>query len=190
MKGIFLFCTKLWIYLSELPLIILLMVAIKQNGNVKTPVKLYPMIVILIIGMILMFLYYFRVLKINFEQIKMIGPFSGRDKAIIKKDRTLSFTLWPRGKMIVELSGRGEAPALDWVLPEDYLEMEVNLFRAKAVGNERTLKHCLMFYGIPTSDFDEIFTDKDITIDYDDITLFAKNEGELRKFSIFFKESI
>ena len=177
-------------YLSELPLIILLMVSIKQNKHVDTPVKLYPMIIALIIGIVLIFLYYFRVLKINYEQIKMIGLFSGRDKAIIKKDRTLSFTLWPRGKMIVELSGRGEAPALDWVAPEDYENLEVNLFRAKAVGNERTLKHCLMFFDIPTGDFEEIFTDKDITIDYDDITLFAKNEGELRKVSIFFKESI
>ena len=96
MRGIFLFCTKLWIYLSELPLIILFMVAVRQNKNIDTPVRLYPLMIALVIGMVLIFLYYFRIVKINFEEIRMIGLFSGRDKALIKKDRTLTFTLWPR----------------------------------------------------------------------------------------------
>ncbi len=190
MKGIFLFCTKLWVYLSELPLIILFMVAIKQNKNVDTPLKLYPLMTVLVLGMIFIFLYYFRVVKINFEEIRMLGLFSGRDRAIIKKDRTLSFTLWPGKKMIVELSGRDEAPALDWIDPEDYLGMSVNLFRAKAVGGEKTLKHCLMYFEVPTSDMESIFSDSDITFDYESLKLTATTVNEHRCVSLDFKESI
>jgi len=190
MKGILLFCTKLWIYLSELPLIILLMIAIKQNGNVDTPVRLYPLIIMLIIGIILIFLYYFRMVKISFDEIRMLGLFSSRDKAIIKKNRTLSFTLWPKGKMIVELSGNDEAPALDWIDPEDYAGMSVNLFRAKTVGTERTLKHCLIYFGVPAEDIETILRDAPTEREYDDFTLSASTVNEHKTVNLTFKENI
>lgn len=190
MKGIFLFCTRLSVYLSELPLIILFMVAVKQNQNVDTPVRLYPLMTALIIGMILIFVYYFRILRINFEEIRMFGLFSGRDRVMIKKGRTLTFVLWPRKKMIVELSGRDEAPALDWIDEDDYKNMSVNLFRAKAIGNERTLKHCLMYFGIPREDMDRIFSNGDIDIEYDEITFNAKTVNGHRTVCLNFKDTI
>lgn len=92
--------------------------------------------------------------------------------------------------MIVELSGKNEAPTLDWVDPEDYKDVDVNLYRMKAVGGEKTLKNALLYFGIPKEDHEKIFTDSKVTIEYDEIILNSIIEKENRKISLTFKESI
>ncbi len=188
--GILLNCTRFRVYLCQLPLIILLMIAIKQNNNVDTLLKLYPLITLLILGMIFIFVYFFRLVRIRYDEIRSIGIFSGRERSIIKKDRTLEFTLWQKNKMIVELSGKNEAPALDWIEPEDYKDLNVNLYRMKTVGSERTLRNALLYFGIPKEDHEKIFTENLITLEYDEITLVSKIEKENRKIALTFKESI
>lgn len=188
--GILLNCTKFRVYLCELPLIILLMIAIRQNGNVDTRIKLYPLITLLILGMIFILIYFFRLVRIRYDEIRSIGLFSGRERALIKKDRTLEFTLWPKSKMIVELFGKNEAPSLDWIEPEEYKDVSVNLYRMKTVGNEKTLKNALLYFGIPKDDHDKIFNENSLTLEYDEITLFSRIEKENRKIALTFKESI
>ena len=82
MKKISLLSTALPMYLTELPVIYLLYVAIKYNKNVEGPFKLYPLILGLIGIAIFIFIYLFRVVVISYDTIKSIGPFSSKEKEV------------------------------------------------------------------------------------------------------------
>lgn len=190
MKSIYLFSTKLWVYLTELPLIILLLLAISYNDSVKGLVKLYPLQILLVLGMIFILIYFFRIVRINAEEIRCIGWFSSRDSIIVKKDRRLKITLMKRGMIMLELFGIGESPELDWVDPEEYKNSEINLFRTKAVGSRRTLEKILSYFSIEKSDFDKILSEKDFSKEYEYISLSSVDTENGRAVSLKFKETI
>ena len=76
MKSVFLFSTKLKVFLIEIPPTVLLVPAIIYNNNVKTLMKLYPLIIALLGIIIFSAVYFFRAVKITNEEIRCVGPFS------------------------------------------------------------------------------------------------------------------
>ena len=47
MRGIAFFSSRLWVYLTELPIILLLVVAVRNNAAADNVGKLYPLIILL-----------------------------------------------------------------------------------------------------------------------------------------------
>ena len=88
MKSIILNCTRPWLFLTEVPPAILLLVSIAYNGYADGLLKLYPLMAAMIASMVFIFLYFFRLIIIKSDEVRQIGKFSSQEKAILKKDKT------------------------------------------------------------------------------------------------------
>ena len=152
MKKTYLFCTKIWFYLCEIPPIILLAVSIIYNGDSEGLLKLYPLIAFSIAAIIFVFLYFFRMIIISTEEIKCIGAFSSKDSALITKDTALIFTQSRANKLTVRLYGQSLAPAFSWSSKEGTANMRIDLFREKVIGGKRAIKRVLSYFEVPKDD--------------------------------------
>ena len=150
-KSVFLFCTNPIMLLTELPLAALLTLAIVFNNKSAELLKLYPLITVISIFMIFLFIYFFRVIVISREEIKIIGKFSSGDQSIINEGKRLVLTLKPKRQMSVELFGNdGKAPELDWAKNDsNYVPKEINLFREKAFAGAWTARRVLGYFCVP-----------------------------------------
>ncbi len=189
MKHLYFFCTKLWYYIAELPLIALLAIALIYNDTSKEILKLYPLIIFLCAAIIFVFLYFFRFIKINREEVRSTGVFSARESALIKKGRSLKLTLRKNFTFKAELYGLNEAPTLEWIDPEEYKDTPVNLFRARAVGSTASVKRVLKYFSVDESSYEMIFSSEDFESLFDKITLRAYTENENRVIELHFNET-
>ena len=129
-------------------------------------------------------------MRLNTDEVRCLGLFSSKDRVALKKDRRLVLTLKKGRKLLIEVFATGEAPLLDWVNPEDYLDSEINVFRAKAVGGLASAKKLLKYFDIPTEDFEKILSDEAFEKEYEAISLASKTEEIGKKISLKFTKTI
>ncbi len=186
MKGTVLSSTSPIMYATEIPVILLLAIVIKHNGNSGGPMKLYPLMIALIGAFIFIFIYLFRFISVSGEEIRSIGPFSTRDRALIDEGKTLTFTLRPHGKIRVELFGYDDTPAFSWVKADERERKMVNLYRDRAVGGSRAVKRVLSYFDIPVSDIDTALS-ADFSREYEnyELTSFVKDENRVISLTFF-----
>ena len=187
MKKVIISATKLRMFLCVIPLVFLLVVCIINNEAITTPGKLYPLIIATIAGIIAMILYLLRGVRITAEEIRSIGLFSSKDSAVIKKDRTLSITLRPKGKLRVELYGRDDAPGLDWLKATEKGEFdEVNLYRDIAVGSDKTVGRVLGILSLDRSDISEILKSDKFDREYPDFRITKRDDPLGKRYDVRF----
>ena len=190
-KKLSLFCTEWYMYLCELPVIYLLYLCIKHNEAVDVPVKLYPLIIALIGCAVFMFVYLYRIIEVSYSEIKSVGPYSSKEKALVNEGKTLTLTLLSRGRVRVELSGVDEQPpALDWAKSEDYENLEVNLFRDRAVGGKSTAKRTLKFFNVPSEDIAAALSEERFVKSYELIDLSSEHREDIREIKIKFTKTV
>ncbi len=191
MKKITLFGTSWLMYLTELPLILLLGVCIGYNQNMEIPFKLYPLILALIGGIIYIFIYLFRLVNISYEMIWATGPYSSRERAIIAENKTLVITMLKRGKLKVELFGVDEMPPmLDWAKDKDYTEIEVNLFRDRAFGGASSVRRVLKYFDVSNEDIISVLQSDSFEKSYDSFNISANKLNDIREIKIKFTATI
>ena len=160
MKSIYVFCSRIWVYLTELPILILLAVAIAFNKDSAEPLKHYPLIIFLILAAAFVFLYFFRFISVNAAEIRYNGIFSSRDSASIKEKTTLHISLRKGRRMRIELFGdAGEEPIFDWMKAEDVIHREICMFRGKAVGAKGAAMRILNYFASEKASLDGCFND-------------------------------
>ena len=190
MKSVILFSTKWLMYLTELPIALLLAAAICFNGGAPSPLKLYPLILACIGGMVFIFIYLLRAIIINNEKIRSFGPYSSKESAVINKGKTLVFTTRPHTKLKIELFGYDETPAFDWI---DRVEREAqytNLYRDFAVGNSRTVGRVLSHFGLSRDDINRAISEPELSLEYPAFTLKKSVSDEGERFSLEFTKTI
>lgn len=191
MKKITLFGTGWLMFLTELPLIILLAICIKNNAGVETVFKLYPLIFALIGGIIFIFIYLFRLVNISYEMIWATGRFSSRERALITKDKTLVITMNRRGWLKIEVFGFDEKPPmLDWAIDKDYQNIEVNLFRDRAVGGATSVRRVLKYFNVSEEDITCILEENSFNRSYGSFELSAEKKNEIKEIKIKFTETL
>ena len=189
MKSLFLFSTRLRYFLTEIPPLLLLIISIKYNFKVDSTIKLYPLITVIIGVVVFIFLYFFRGVKINFEEIKCVGLFSTRESAVINAGKTLHISILPKQKIRVELYGENDDyKTYAWLKNED--GAEINLFRSKALGGIGTVRKILSYFGAECEDIEKAFTDEVFSADYEKIILTSETIDEKKTFKIYFKETV
>ena len=149
MKNVFLLSTRLSMFLTEIPLIALVTVAIHFNESAEGWAKLYPLITVTAAAVVFIMVYLFRGVLINCEEIRSVGLFSSKDHASISKNKSLVITLMKKNKLKLELFGEDDAPGLDWLRDvgrRDY----VNLYRDVAYGGIKGVRRLLSAF-----DFDK-----------------------------------
>lgn len=178
-------------YLTELPLVVLLILTIILNEKVTTPGKLYPLMITLILGIIFIFIYLFRLVRISWEEVRSIGKFSSGDSATLNEGKTLILTLSPRRKLHVAVFGNdGTPPALDWAQNDEYEISDIFLYREKAVGGARTAMKILDYFEIPKSDAETIITSNAFYQEYDALTVSTERRNELLEIKIKFTKTV
>lgn len=189
MKSIFLFCTKLRYFFTIIPPLLILSIAIKFNSNVKTTMKLYPLIIALSCIVVFIDLYFFRAIKINFREIKCIGLFSSKDYAVINEGKTLHIFILPKRKIQLEIYGiNDDFETYTWLKNED--STPINLFRAKALGNSGTVRKILSYFDVNADHIDNALTQDSFSADYEKITFNTEFIDGKKTFKIYFKETI
>ena len=179
MKSIYLLSTRLWVYLTEIPVLIMLGVSISTNHLSNDIFKYYPLIIFLSFTVIFIMVYFFSVISINYEEIRYHGLFSSKDSAFITANKSLIIKIKPRRKLNIELyEDAGSEPAFEWMKAEDVIHREICIFRGKANGSHKTAGKILKYFGLD----EEKLTDATTKNGYyheDDIikvTSCAKNE--------------
>ena len=191
MKKIILFSTRWTMYLTEVPVLILLYFAIRYNSEVDLLVKLYPLIIALIGGAIYIFIYLFRLVEISYDMIKSTGPYSSREKALITEDKTLVITMMKRKKLKLELFGHDETPPmLDWAIDKDYANIEVNLFRDRAIGGQGTVRRILKYFDIGDEDITAVLNNESHKASYKSLELSSEKRNDIREIKIKFTETL
>ena len=190
MKKTFLFCTKIWFYLCEIPPVILLIVSIIYNNDSDGLVKLYPLIVFSIAAIILIFLYFFRMIIITTDEIKCVGTFASKDSAMINKDRALIFTLTNNGKLTVRLFGNSDAPSFNWSKGDEFKHSEIDLFREKAIGGNRAISKVLSFFDVPKEDISLMLSQNEYKKDYESYSLTKSTDDDKTTVSLRFTRTI
>ncbi len=191
MKKLSLLSTSLLMYLTELPIIYLLYIAIKYNANVEGAFKLYPLIIALIGIAIFIFIYLFRVVIISYDMIKSVGPFSSKEKALIVEGKTLILTIVKHRKTKVELFGVDEQPPmLDWAIDKDYTAIEVNLYRDRVPGGYRAVKKILKYFEVLPEDVDLIVSSSSFEKSYEFFDIHTKECDDLKEIKIKFTKTV
>ena len=189
MKSIFLFCTRLRYFFTVIPPLFILAIAIKYNSNVEAAMKLYPLIIASGGVIIFILLYFFRAIIINSEEIKCIGLFSSRESTVINKDKTLHITILPKRKILLEIYGQNDNfETYAWLKNED--SSEINLFRAKALGNLGTARKILSYFDVDVNHIENALTEDSFSADYEKITFNTEIVDDKKTFKIYFKETL
>lgn len=191
MKGVFLFCTKLTVYLIELPLMLLLWVVLQYNHFSEELLKFYPLIVALCLFMLFVLVYFFRAITVSNEEIRYHGLFSSRDRALISKDKTLILTMRPLKRLDLELWGNDGTPAFDWQTPEEAAEGEdLRQFSGRAIGGKGTAKKILKYFDMPEELLEEAVTNEGFSYEDEFITVTNKVRNECFDVIIKFNKTI
>lgn len=188
MKKAHLFCTKVWFYLCEIPPIVLLIFSIMYNNDSEGLLKLYPLIIFSVAAIAFVFAYFFRMIIISTEEIKCIGAFSSKDSALITKDKTLILTKRNSGKLVVRLSGKSDAPTFSWSQSTD--NIDIDLFREKAIGGDRAISKILSYFDVPKEEIADVISKEEYNKEFENFILSKSTEDEESTVSIKFKTTI
>lgn len=144
-------------FLTALPLLAVFVLAIVFNDKAEGFVKLYPLIIISAAGAIFIFIYLMRVISISTDEIRIIGPFSSKDSAIINKGKTLIISQRKKKRLKVILFGNdGARPSLDWTQGENFVPVDINLFKEIGYGGERSIRRLLGYLEIDENTIGEL----------------------------------
>ena len=190
MKKLYLLSTRLWIYLTEIPLIALLVVAITYNDEVEGIWQLYPLIITLIVGITVIFLYFIKIMVISKEEVVSTTVFSGTDRAELFEGSAIVIGKVSRFRISVEVFGHAEdKPIFDWQKDGGRIMTELNLFRGKAVGGTATLKQILKYFGADSEIAAELVAGSGSFSD-DFVNIYSQNGEKYPKIRIEFKKTI
>ena len=190
MKTLYLFCTKLRMYLSEIPLILLFTVVYHYNGYHDGLLKFYPLMVVIGLTMLFILLYFFRMISLSFDEVRDHGLFSSRDRAILNKDKKLVIEVHPHRILRVYVYGLdGGVPELPWTGGEDYVQEDLCLFRGKALGGLSTVRRILTFYGADKETADALLSG-DTCAENDLVAFDSRVGGDFPTFRITFKVTL
>lgn len=191
MKGLYLFCTRLRFYWVEIPLFLLLTITLLYNDESKALLKLYPLIIITIAAMIFVLVYFFRVIHLSYDEIRYIGLFSSRDRAIITKGKTVIITMLGQRRLRVVLFGNdGVLPDLDWLKNSDSKPKDIELFKGKVVGSTARIKTILSYFGADREDLEDILKCDNFEKKYRYVTVSSSITDECKQIKIRMDETV
>ena len=190
MKKVFLFRTNPLYYLTELLPIVLLVLAITHNGEMKTLFKLYPLIIFSSLMIIFIAIYFFRGILVGTAEVRCIGYFSSRDEATIEKNKVLALTVGARGALTVEIFTDGQEGYDMYTWMKDDLPHEINVFRAKTRGGERAVKRILKIFDIEAEDVEASLTEDRFEKDYGAFILKTRETDKGKSIRLEIKETL
>lgn len=166
-------------FLTELPLLYLFVLTVDLHTKSEDLLGYYPLEIVLVFFIFFILVYFFRVIGLSYDEVRMYGLFSSREKSMLHEGDTLVLTVLPRRRLRVELFGTdGGVPALEWLREEGRAPEDVNLFRGKANGGRRSVGRILRFYGVPSADIPSLLSAEAEMRDYETVTVAVEQKEE------------
>ena len=192
MKKLYLLSTRPWIYLSEIPLLLLLIFAIQNNEKADGVWKLYPLIITTVIGMIFILLYFFKLVIVSTDEVEVFTIFQGRDSATLNKGKTLIIAKISRARAKICIFGNdGAPPDIDYVKNDKYYTpLDIFLLRTKALGTDGTLVRIMKYFDVPKDTAKELTLNDGIYEDEAVSVSSALNNLGQREIKITFKKTL
>ena len=188
MKSLYMFSTRLRVYLIELPLLIILTIAIHFNDKSEDLLKFYPLIIVVSLGMIFILIYFFRGVSLSYEEIRTYGLFAKRDSAMITKDKVLCVTICPKKIVRLYLWGNDGTPAFDWQKEEDVAkDGMLRQISCKVIGGKRLAKRILKFYTVDAEALEMLATKSGAAYENADVSVASERKNEIFEIRISFK---
>lgn len=181
MKKMYFFSTKIWYFLTEIPVIALFILTLTSS----TPLKFLPLMLVCVAGAVLIFLYFFRMMIFSYDEVRCTGIFSSRDKALLNKGKTLILTRAPGGKLRVEVFGtESRTAALEWL--RDEAPQGITLLRGRCLGANRALCRILRFYHVPPAEFAAILGEEPYEKSFPEVAVRAEIRDDRRRVELLF----
>ena len=198
MKSIYLFCTRLLAFWMLIPLAVLLVLCFVFNGSSAGVLQLYPLIVITICAIIFVFIYFARFINISYAAVKYVGPFTSKDKAIVKKDRRLIIRIEPKRIIRIYLLGSDGPCDFSWLKnkaedgeqEQDDKPSEIYLFRGKTYGGKSKVRRILRYFSVPKADMNELMTVIGYKNDYELVAVSNAVVNDSPEIYIHIKETV
>ena len=166
MKKLLISSTHPLMLLTTLPICIVFVLSIILNDSSDGFAKLYPLIFVSALAIAFILLYLVRIIVISSDEIKIIGLFSSKDRAIINKGKTLIFSQRKKSRIKVILFGNdGARPALDWANKDDFTPVDINLFKEIGYAGNTTIKRILKFFDVDDNTIHDLISKKEHAIE-------------------------
>lgn len=187
--SLFLFSTKTWMFLSEIPPVSLFVLCIIYNKHSSLAGGLIPLMILMAALSVFFFIFLFRAVKLTPYEIRHIGRFTPRDRVSLEKDMTLTLTLKKHGHIKIEVYGdSGSAPVYPWL--KNSPTHEIRLFNAKIVGRSGKAKKILSFLGAPPSTYSALLGNEEVEFETMTLALSASSTDDGRRINIRFLETL
>ena len=190
MKKFFLFSTKLYYFWTLLPPVALLIISIRFNNAADGVFKLYPLILLTIGAIVFIILYFLRGIILSLDDARCVGLFSKKEYTRYEKDHYLKLTELGHGRLLIEVYGHPNADVIgfDWYKSDS--SAEINLLRAKANGNRKTVEKIIRYYGFDQEEAARFIKDNEYTAETRDVIASSTINEETKRItvSITFKE--
>ena len=174
----------------SIPPAIVLIASIILNDLVEAPGGLYPLMIASILIIAFTFVFFFRVVTLSTDEIKMIGPFSSKDSSVINEGKTLIITRRSAGRISIDLYGNNGVNAdLDWLRDMRTIR-DIYLFKSNVVGGVGAIKRILLFFDISEEDAEAIIFSKEIYKEYPDYTVSVSCPDDAQEIRIKFTNTI
>ena len=191
MKKLLISSTHPLMFLTTLPLFVVLALAIAFNGYSENFAKLYPLIFVSALAIVFTFLYLIRIVVITSDEIKIVGLFSSRDRSIINKDKTLIISQRKGKRVKVILFGNdGRRPSLDWANKDDFSPIIINLFKEIGYVGVRTLRRIFRYFEIDESIINDIILKEEYSAQTSLCKLSKSTKDNKFEYRITFLETI
>lgn len=191
MKKLLISSTHPLMLLTTLPLFVLLALAIAFNGYSDSVVKLYPLIIVSASAIVFIFIYLLRVIVITTDEIKIVGLFSSKDRAIINKDKTLIISQRKSKRLKIILYGNdGRRPSLDWANKDDFTPVNINLFKEIGYGGNATIRRVFRYFEIDENIIDNIILKEEFSADLPLYKISKTTTDKKFEYRITFLETI
>lgn len=178
-------------FLSEIPVIIMLCLAIRFNSAVDNVLKLYPLIIVLSLFAVFILVFLFRMIIITEEEVKTIGLFTSRDSVILNEGKTLILTKKAHGKLGVAVFGNdGTPPALSWAQNDDYELPDIFLYRERAIGGNAAIKRVLTYFDVPEDEINALLTSDVYKREFEALLLTGEKREDIRELRIKFTKTL
>ena len=190
MKKLYLLSTRPWIYLTEIPLVALLVIAIMYNDKTDGIWRLYPLIITSIVGIAIIFLYFIKIMTVSKEEVVSTTVFSGTERAELYAGSAIVIGRISKFRISVEVFGDAEdRPIFDWQKNGGRIKSELNLFRGKIIGGNITLRRILKYFGADAEAASRIILENG-SFDDDFVNISSQNGDNYAKIRIELKKTL
>lgn len=181
MKTRFFLCTRLWYFLTEIPLILLLCITIANHDSSTELLKLYPLEIVTACGMALTFLYFFRTATLTPLAIKKFGVFSEREEHSFSVGERLVLLLDERGYLHITVEGEDDAPTLSWCKSD---RRHRTLFRTRVIFAHSSAASVLSLFLLNHAEADAALSAGDYHYQNESVSIIGEDTEHGRKISL------